>query len=451
VVSAGEELTPQHLQRRVIELAWPSVADNLLATMVGIVAMIMVGGLGSTAIAAVGISNQLVWLAYVVFLALGVGSTALVARAIGGGDIAEANRVARQGMLLGCVLSVVTGAVGAIWAREFLGMISSDPELIELALPHMRLSMVTTLLAAVSFGLSATLRGAGDMRSPMFANAVANVANVLLLYMFINGRFGMPAMGVAGAAVGASLARLLSCGILIWVITSGRCVIRFSPRDDWRPDLAVIKRIANVGMPSAMEQGLMTFGMLMFAKIVVGIGTATYAAHQIGINVAQLSFMPGQGFAMATTTLVGQSLGARRTDLAERFARAAQRMGGIVMVGMGVFFFLFGRQMAMLYTREAEVIALAALVLRWAAVNQLPNSIYFIYAGALRGAGDTKWPLYISFAGIWGVRLNLARFLINSLGWGIAGVWCAILCDMLARAGVMTLRFRSGKWKYMRV
>lgn len=419
--------------------------------MVGIVAMIMVGGLGSTAIAAVGISNQLVWLAYVVFLALGVGSTALVARAVGAGDITEANRVARQGMLLGCALSLITGAVGAIWAPTFLRMISDDPELVRMALPHMRISMCTTLLAAVSFGLSATLRGAGDMRSPMFANAAANVANVFLLYGFINGKLGMPRMGVAGAAVGASLARLISCAILLWVAGSGRCVIRLAARDDWRPDLGLIRRIANVGMPSAMEQGLMTLGMLMFSKIVVGIGTAVYAAHQIGVNVAQLAFMPGQGFAMATTTLVGQSLGARRTDLAERFARTAQRIGGAMMVAMGVGFFLFGRQMAMLYTAEAEVIALAATVLRWSAFSQLPNSIYFIYAGALRGAGDTRWPLYISFAGIWGVRLNLSRFLINTLGWGIAGVWCAILCDMLVRAGVMTLRFRSGKWKAVRV
>lgn len=450
-MSAGEELTAPQLQRRVLELAWPSVADNLLATMVGIVAMIMVGSLGSTAIAAVGISNQLVWLAYVVFLALGVGSTALVARAVGAGDILQANRVARQGLLLGCVLSLITGAVGIVWAPRFLSMISGDPQLVSMALPHMRISMATTLLAAVSFGLSATLRGAGDMRSPMLANAAANVANVVFLYAFINGRLGMPKLGVAGAAVGSSLARLLACGILLWVVGSGRCVIRLSPWDDWRPDQGLIRRIAGIGMPSAMEQGLMTFGMLMFAKIVVAIGTPVYAAHQIGVNIAQLSFMPGQGFAMATTTLVGQSLGALRTDLAERFAKTAQRMGGLVMAGMGVCFFVFGRRMAMLYTNEAEVIALAALALRWAAFCQLPNSVYFIYAGALRGAGDTRWPLYISFAGIWGVRLNLARLLISTLGWGLVGVWCAILCDMMLRAVVMTLRFGSGKWKAIRV
>lgn len=444
-------LTAAQVRRRVLELAWPSVADNLLATMVGIVAMIMVGGLGSTAIAAAGISNQLVWLAYVIFLALGVGSTALVARAMGAGDVAHANRVARQGMLLACVLSLVTGAIGAIWAPAFLGMMSDDPELVQLALPHMRISMMTTLLAAVSFGLAATLRGAGDMRSPMFANAVANVANVVFLYAFINGKLGMPRLGVAGAAVGASLARLVSCAILLRVVGSGRCAIRFSLRDDWRPDLSLIKRIANVGMPSAMEQGLMMVGMLMFTRIVVGIGTAVYAAHQIGINVAQLAFMPGQGFAVATTTLVGQSLGARRPDLAESFARSAQRIGAVVMMATGVCFFLFGRQMAMLYTREAEVITLATVALRWSAFTQLPNSIYFIYAGALRGAGDTRWPLYISFAGIWGVRLTIARMLINWLGWGLSGVWCAILCDMVVRAGIMTLRFRSAKWKTVKV
>jgi len=448
---ATSQLDQAQLRHRVVALAWPSVADNLLATMVNIVAMIMVGSLGAESIAAVGISNQIVWLAQVVFLALGVGATALVARAIGAGDKEQANQAARQGMLLSWSLSIVVGIIGVIWARPFLAMMTTDTELIGLALPHMRISMATTLFAAGSFGLAAVLRGAGDMRSPMFANAVANVCNVVFLYGLINGRLGMPAMGVAGAAVGASMARLVSFAILGYVILRGRSAIRMSVRDDWRPDLKVLRRIANVGMPSAAEQGLMTFGMLMFTRIVVAIGTATYAAHQIAINIASLSFMPGQGFAMAATTLVGQSLGAKRPDLAERFAMTTQRLGAAIMGGMGVAFFLFGRPLAGLYTTDPEVMLLAAQALRYSAFSQVPNSMYFIYAGAMRGAGDTKWPLYISFVGIWIVRLNLARYLIVGRQLALLGVWIAIIADMLVRSLVMTLRFRSGRWKTIRV
>jgi len=445
------QLDQAQLRSSVVGLAWPSVADNLLATMVNIVAMIMVGSLGPTAIAAVGLSNQLIWLAQVVFLALGVGSTALVARAIGAGDRLQANKVARQGLLLGCVLSLLTGAVGFVGAGRFLGLLTSDAELIGLALPHFQISMAATLLVAISFGLAASLRGAGDMRSPMLANAVANVSNVILLYGLINGRLGFPRLGIAGAALGAALARVVSCAILLWVVSHGRSRLSLSWRDDWRPDLALIRRIASVGMPSAGEQGLMTLGMLMFTRMVVNIGTTVYAAHQIAINIAQLSFMPGQGFAMAATTLVGQSLGAGRPDLAERFAMTTQRLGALVMGLLGLSFWVFGRHMAMLYTFDPQVLALAVLALRYAAFTQLPNSLYFIYAGALRGAGDTRWPLYISFLGIWVVRLNLGRYLIVGLSWGLLGVWSAILADMLIRSLIMGLRFRSGRWKTVKV
>jgi putative MATE family efflux protein len=448
---AGSQLGAAQLRKRVIALAWPSVADNLLATMVSIVAMIMVGSLGSNAIAAVGISNQLVWLAYVVFMALGVGATALVARAIGGGNQAEANQVARQGLLLSCVLSVVVTVVGLVGARQFLASVASDAELVAMALPHFAISMATCLLAAISFGLAAVLRGAGDMKSPMFANAVANVCNVVFLYGLINGRLGMPRMGVAGAAVGSSLARLVACAILLWVVAKGKSPIRLSMRDNWRPDVKMLTRIGNVGLPSAAEQGLMTFGMLVFTRMVVAINTETYAAHQIALNVAQLSFMPGQGFAMAATTLVGQSLGAKRPDLAERFATVTQRLGAMVMGAMGVVFFVFGRQIAALYTSEAVVLALAAQALRYSSFSQVPNSVYFIYAGALRGAGDTRWPLYITGLGIWVIRLNLARYLISTLALGLLGVWTSIIVDMLARSVVMGLRFRSGRWKTIRV
>jgi putative MATE family efflux protein len=192
-------------------------------------------------------------------------------------------------------------------------------------------------------------------------------------------------------------------------------------------------------------------GQVAFARVVSSLGTTVYAAHAIGLNVLGLSFMPGQAFAVAATTLVGQGLGARDPSRSERDARETIKWGLVVASSMGLMFFFFGKQIAWLYTDDAEVIALVATVLRFYAFFQPAQSSGFILSGALRGAGDAKWALYASLVGVWVFRFALASILVEVFGLGLMGAWIAMGVDQFSRWLITSLRFRTGRWKHLSI
>lgn len=444
-------LARRAIRAKVMSLAGPALVEMSLMTLGMMVNMIMVGRLGPWAIAAVGLSNQPIFFVMALFMALNVGTTALVARFVGAKETARASDAARQTLLLTTGMGLVLGALLFISAGPILRLMGARPEVLAPGIPYFRIASIGLFFTAISMAMSAVLRGAGDMTTPMRVNVVANIVNVAGNAVLIYGLLGFPRWGVAGAAVATAVARLLACIMTLMVVFSGKFVIRMSWRDRYRLDRDLVARILRVGVPAAAEQLVMRGGQLVFARIVAALGTTIFAAHQIALNVESLSFMPGFAFAMASSTLVGQSLGAHRPELAEECARETRRLGLLVMGAMGVVFFFFGRQIVMLYTNDAQVIAEGARVLRLIALAQPALATNFILAGSLRGAGDTQWVLYATFAGIWGVRIGLAYLLAIAAGWGLIGAWIAMAFDLTVRAVLIYGRFASGRWKEVRV
>jgi len=186
----------------------------------------------------------------------------------------------------------------------------------------------------------------------------------------------------------------------------------------------------------------------MFARTVSGLGTINFAAHQIGLNICGLTFSPSMAFGVASTTLVGQSLGANDAEKAEKLANITHHMAMAVACLMGIAFLLFSQQLARLYTKDMEVIAMAGMVLKIMALAQPGQSTQLSLSGALRGAGDTKYPLYASIFGIWIFRVVVAYIFVNIFNWGLAGAWVALVLDQYTRASIVYLRYISGKWKH---
>jgi len=184
---------------------------------------------------------------------------------------------------------------------------------------------------------------------------------------------------------------------------------------------------------------------------VISLGTVHYASHQVCVNITSVSFMTGFGFSMAATALVGQSLGRKDPDLAQKYALTTSKIGVGIMTLLGAIFFLFGGNLVSLYSADPEIISMGAMILKYAAFAQPAMAFYSIMSGALRGAGDTRYPLYITFAGMWTLRIGSAHLLVQILGMGLAGVWIAVNADQWVRTALVYLRFRTGRWKDIKV
>lgn len=441
---------------RMFSLALPAVGEQLLNTMVGLADVFLVGNLApatsralgydsAAALTAVGLGNQFSWIMMVLFMAVGIGATALVARAVGARDAASLGRIVRQVALLGTVVGVTATALGLLGAGPFLALLNAPQETRAIGAAYIRITALTFLPTALLLAITACLRGAGDTRTPLLLMLVVNTVNVAVTWLLVNGQLGLPALGVTGAALGTTLARGLGGLAAVALMLRGHAGLRLVL--DWRPDPEMLGRLVRVGLPTAGEQFVFQAALLIFVRFVTDLGATAYAAHNITITIESLSFLPGMGYAAATGALVGQALGARRPDEAGRSAYEGLFQGGLLMSVLGGFMVLFPAQLVALFTNDPLIVAAATPPLRAAGLVQPALAVSFILLGALRGAGDTRWPLYSRLLTTWVVRLPLTVVVVGWLGGGLPGVWLAMCTDFTLQAIMVLWRFNSGKWR----
>ena len=436
------------VRRRVLTLAWPAVVEQLLNMSVGLADTYIVGHLGAASLAAVGLSVQSLNLFWALFSAIGVGSTALVARRIGANEPKVANDVARQSMILALLIGLLVAATLWVGAPYFLDWLGAEPDVIKLGTDYMRAVASTVWLLSVLFIGSAILRGVGDTRTPMLVMGVINAINVVVAYGLAYGVGPLPRLGVLGSGIGAAIARGLGGLLILAMLVRGRGSVKIGASIP-RPDLDIIRQVLRIGVPAAGEQLLLRFGQLVLTTFITALGTTAVAAHQVTISALSVAYMPGWGFALAATTLVGQELGAKRPDRASQSGYEAVRMAVLVMTVMGGLVTLFPGPLMRVFTSDPDVIDAGLPILRIAGLVMPFLGASFTLAGGLRGAGDTTSVLIILGACIWGLRVVNVVWLSAWLG--LTGIWLAIGVDFVARAVLLTYRFRSGKWKLVRV
>lgn len=454
LIDPNEELTDEAARQKVISLALPAVAENLLMSLVGMLDMMMVGGVGAAAIASVGLTNQPMMFAMAIFMALNTGTTAVVARLFGAGEPEKANKAARQTLVMVFVMGVVISIIMFFLAETILLFMGAQEDTMQYAVTYFQIVAVSLIFNTLMNSVNSMVRGSGDTRTPLYNNILTNLVNLVGNFILINGYFGFPQLGVTGAAVATLLSRMVGSLLALYVVMRGHHQITIPLREKFVFDFDIARRVLLVGIPAAIEQFVMRFGQILFTRTVSGLGTTVYAAHQVALNIVSLSFSPGQGFGMAATTLVGQSLGAKRPDWAEKCGWMTQRVGMVVAGTMALVFFFFGDKIAWFYAPNPEdylVVQNAAIALKIIAFVQIPQSSQFILAGALRGAGDTKWTLISTAVGVWGFRVVLSYLFVRIFQWGLVGAWLAMAADQLMRSLVVLLRFRSGKWKLREV
>ncbi len=420
----------------------------LLGMLVGLVNTYLVGHLGAASLTAVGLGVQWSMAAMVLFTAVGTGATALTARMIGARDMAGANRVVGQALAIAFACGLLSSTLLVGFAEPAMVLMGARGEALAQGVLYLRIVSAVFPISSLMFIGNACMRGAGDARTPLLVMAAVNVVNVAIAWGLVEGIGPLPALGVRGAAWGSAAGRVVGGLLVVGLLIKGRGGLQLR----WRgPDREIIWRILRVGLPASLDQLIFRFGMLVWVRIVASLGTVAYAAHQVALNAESISFMPGWGFAMAATTLVGQGLGASDHERAERDAMLCFGIAAIFMSVMGVVFFVSAPQIMGLFTDEVEIIALGSMPLRLIGVVQPLLAAMMVFAGGLRGAGDTLTPMLVNGASVWLLRVPLSLLAIHWFDWGLTGVWLVMALDLTLRGIVLLWQFRCGRWKTVEV
>ena len=430
------------LRRRVINLAWPVISENFMQTLLGITDTVMVARLGPGALAGVGAAIQLMFFVISALSATSVGSSVLVAQAYGAQNLSRASQLAKQSLVWSVFISIPLSLVGLFAAEPLIAIFGMEPEVTAVGVDYLRVTMGTVLVLTLSLLGGGVLRGVGDSRTPMLITMVANVVNVVVSYGLIFGALGMPELGAVGSAWGTFIARALGFSILFVVMWRGINGVSIRGADGWLPNFALARQILQIGIPAAAEQMLNSVAFLSMSIIVARLGTLALAAHRIAMNTMSISFLPGLGFALAATALVGQSIGARRYAESQAVARIATLWAAIWMGALGVVFFTMPDLVLRIFTDDPAVRASGAAALRSFALIQPFMAISMVQSGALRGTGDSKYPLRVGTTSTW-IAVILGGILSSTLGGGLAVIWGAFLITSPVNAFLLWRRFRS--------
>ena len=441
----------------ILKIAGPVFFELLLGTLFGMIDMIMLGNSGDVAtttasIAAVGITNQLIFIGLSLVQALNAGATAMVARYIGAKREDRIESVVKHIIVLTQIFLVIPILfLGLGLTNTMMTFLGAHADTISVGRDYFRVVSLGFIFQAFNFSIVACLRGAGDTRTPMKINLTANLANVFGNAILIFGLLGFPALGATGAGISTALSQVIATVLLVRYIVKKDSTIHLDIRNKFKIDKDVMYNLVKIGLPAAMEQVAFRAGILVFTKMVASLGTVAYATHQICINLLNISFTPGQAFGISASALTGKSLGAQEPDLAQEYIRESGRIGAVIAAGMGIIFFFFGPYVASLYTNSNEVVSEASSILKLMAFIMPFQSSQLIISGGLRGAGDTVWTLVSTFIGVLGIRLVLAYYFVMVLGMGLMGAWLAVLVDQLVRWILIRIRFKTNKWKYVTI
>ncbi len=439
-----------NLARHVWLLAWPAILTFGLESLVGLVDTLMVGRLGAQPLAGVGVGAQILHGVHVVIFAVAGGTIALVARFVGAGERLNAEKVLAQSIYSAALLGAAIGVPVFVYASEAVAAFGVDSVVVGEGSGYLRFLMIGLPCAAAFEIFASAFRGAGDMRTPLLIGAVVNVFNVIANYALIFGGFGFPAMGARGSGLASTLAFTLGALLSLIAMRRRDAVLRLHAAA-LPIDFSLIRRILRIGLPSAIEQCFLQVGFFLYLFIASKYGTDAMAAYFIGVRILALSFLPGLGFAAAASTIVGQYLGAGQPGQAQRGGWDACRLAVYLMTAIGVVIFVTAEQIAGAFVDDARVIADAVPFIRILAVAQPLMALDFTLSGALRGAGDTRFPLLILILGFYGARLGSAYVAAYLLDLGLTWVWLALLGDYALRATLKSIRFHGRRWQRIAV
>ena len=437
--------------RTVLLLAWPTVVELALQTLVQYVDTAMVGHIGASASAAVGLTTTTMWLISAPFSAMGTGVLSTIAKAVGAKDTERVRSAAGQAVLLCLIVGISITAV-ALGAAPFLpGWLGADAQIRSEAFLYFFVINIPLLLRGLTIILGAALRAAGDTKTPLLVNATVNLVNIVFNYLLIGSPVTVlglyiprAGLGVLGAAIATALSFAVGGVLMLHALYRHQLL---SPRGKPQLDKPVMRDCVSVGLPVMATRLFVFSGQVVFTSLVSRLGTLALAAHSIALTAEQAFYVPGFGIQTAASALSGQSIGAQNEKALDHVTVLTTTIASAAMGLMAVFLFFWPEAVMRIFTQDPAVIAMGAVILRIVAVSEPLYAVAIILEGVFNGAGDTKIPFLFSTGCMWGIRILFTYICTVHFGLGLAAVWGCMVADNCVRCLLLLIRVLRGRWK----
>ena len=436
------------LIKNIFQITLPAVFDLLAQTLIMALDMKMVSSLGPSAISSVGVGTAGMYALIPALIAVATGTTALLSRAYGADNKLDGKKAFVQSFFIAVPLGIILTLIFLIFSEQIINLVGNAKDMnLKDAILYQNMTVIGFPFLGISIATFYAFRAMGENRIPMIGNSLALVLkiilNFLLIYLF--------KWGIFGAALSTTLTRLFSAIFSIYLVFWSKKNWISLRLKDLKFDYFISKRILKVGIPAAIEQLGLRIGMLIFEMMVISLGNLSYAAHKIALTAESISFNLGFAFSFAASALVGQELGKGSSQKALKNGYICTIIAMIVMSTFGLFFFIIPQFLVSLFTKDKDVIELATMALKIVSICQPFSGASMVLAGALRGAGDTKSVLLITYLGIFLIRIPTTYLFIDVLNFGLAGAWIVMTIDLAIRSSLAFYVFRRGKWKYLQV
>jgi putative MATE family efflux protein len=446
----SKDWTRGSIVQNILALSWPVILLGALYSINLILEMIWVGKLGPASIAGVGVAGFMVLLVVSVKNGLGSGERAMVARYVGGGDVAAANRVAGQAFVISVVYGVIIAIIGILFTRPIFGLFGLEAEAVTEGASYLRIILMGWLTEAFWMTSFSVMQASGDTITPLKIAIVIRAVNAVLCPFLVLGLWIFPRLGVSGAAITYITATGLGMCICLWVLFNGKTRLRLTLRDFY-PDTTIIWRILKIGLPSSIAGLGKAFGDLVVTSFMIPFGTLALAAHNLLARIELFINTPGMGFGTGAGVLVGQNLGAGKPEQATKSGWVATGLVLGVMIVCSIILVVWARNIIGLFNVDPELVKTGVSFLRIAVAGYLGACVANIMQSSISGAGDTLVPMLISLAMMWVVQLPLAFLLTHNTGLGAFGVRWAIVISFAVGAVAYLAYFRAGRWRRKKV
>lgn len=440
--------------RTTLNMAWPAIIESFFVAFAGLVDSYMVSSMGSSAVAAIGLTTQPKFMGFALFFALNVAVSALVARRRGQNRPKEANRILCTSILFVVIAAVVLSIILVSAADFIISLCGSTPETHEGAVVYYQIIMGGMIFNCLQMCINSAQRGSGNTKITMRTNVTSNTINIIGNYLLIGGHCGFPALGIRGAALatvfGTVVAAIMS---ILSLMKPGSFVsIPFILREKVLPSFSTFVSLIKVGYSVFFEQILMRIGFMFTAVMAANQGTNAMAAHQVGMNIMSLSFAFGDGLQATAVALIGRSLGAKDEKMAKEYGRTCKMIGGVIAICLLILYYTGAEAlMRLFFPSEDHIVQIGVRIMHVIIFVVVFQILQVIYMGCLRGAGDTLYTAVASTISVTLIRTIASYFFGYILGWGIIGIWFGVLGDQISRYLFASTRFRQGKWTQIKI